>query len=469
MIHIDKDSSNQEWRHCKSIKYSDDGLRWYRHNNIVIILSWTLCLIVMNQNVVLTFAFSINMVKPKRSPKKSSWLGTRGALWSKNIRPIMNDVGEEENKFSLYNDDDISTLGIELYNNNNNDMDAEKSTVGLYIHIPFCRRRCRYCDFAIVPIGDDAATDDGSSRQRDGYLKMETSYKDAILKEIEIIRQSNPNPKKIPLRSIYFGGGTPSLASIETLKEILDSILVDPQSPFVNPFFNEEQTQNSLEITIEIDPGTFSLSKLQSLKHLGFNRLSLGVQSFDDNILERIGRFHRFNDIQCSIDMIKEVYGEDNANYSIDLISGLPGLSLAKWAETLETAVSLSPQPSHLSLYDLQIESGTVFGKWYKQHLIDDGDEGENEDMNGFRISPVKVPEPIITQHNDLPSATDCAFMYKYASGYLKSKKYEHYEISSYALCSPKSPQTHKTSNISEKRSRHNQIYWEIDSSWYGK
>ena len=487
---IDKDSSNQQWKHCNSRTCSNHGLRHLHNNNnnnnVIIILCWAWCLIAMNQynnNVLLTLAFSTNRVQTKRSSNKDSRQGKRGSLWiqNNNVRPIISDIGEEEEEIKVSFDDDVSTTHRIESCYDTNDMD---STVGLYIHIPFCRRRCRYCDFAIVPIGDDAGTitdddDSNMSRQREGFLKMETSYKDAILQEIDILRQSNQQKQQqIPLRSIYFGGGTPSLASIETLKEILDSILLDPQSPFVNPFINNdddsnEQNQSSLEVTIEIDPGTFSLSKLRSLKGLGFNRLSLGVQSFDDTILEQIGRFHRFDDIERSIDMIKEVYGEDDANYSIDLISGLPGLSLAKWAETLETAVSLSPQPSHLSLYDLQIESGTVFGKWYKHHLIDDGDddeEEENKEMNGSsRISPAKEPDAIITDHNDLPSATDCAFMYKYASGYLKSKKYEHYEISSYALHSSKSPQTQKNLDRSEKRSRHNQIYWEIDSNWYGK
>lgn len=319
----------------------------------------------------------------------------------------------------------------------------ESDSVGLYIHIPYCRQRCRYCDFAIIPVGDTMSS---TARKKQGFLDMDHAYRDALLKELTLVRKHSPETK-IPLRSIYFGGGTPSLAPIETLKQIIDTISDPEESLFY--------LKPNVEISIEIDPGTFSFAKLQSLKEIGFNRISLGVQSFDDNILESIGRYHRYDDIMESLEIIERVFGDD-ANYSMDLISGLPGLSLAKWVETLEMAVNVTPKPSHLSLYDLQIESGTVFGKWY------DSDR-ENDDTTHNIAARTRGSSPISKLPPLLPTANECAFMYKYAAGYLRSKGYEHYEISSYALL--EGVGTTRPS----KRSTHNQIYWEIGSQWYGE
>ena len=317
------------------------------------------------------------------------------------------------------------------------------NAVGLYVHIPYCRRRCRYCDFAIVPIGPMAVTEENNQEPNQatrGFLDMDVTYRVAILKEISLIRKEFKNCT-IPLRSIYLGGGTPSLAPEETLQAILSAV---KDSPFA--------LEPNAEISIEMDPGTFTLSKLQSIKEMGFNRVSLGVQFFDDVVLASIGRCHRQADILESISLLQHVYGDD-VNYSIDLISGLPGVSLAKWAETLEIATNLSPKPRHLSLYDLQVERGTVFGKWYDK-------EGEDSDSSKVfdRIrgaAPVTVPR--------LPSPDDCAFAYKYASGYLRMKGYEHYEISSYAY------KGNDTESMSPYRSRHNQIYWEPGGQWFGK
>ena len=218
---------------------------------------------------------------------------------------------------------------------------SSNSKTGLYIHIPYCRRRCRYCDFAIVPIGPQE-----NHEMNDGFQIMNDNYTKAIFREIDSIKSSS----RIVLRSVYFGGGTPSLAPVSTLQAIMERI---KQGPF--------QLQDDCEITIEMDPGTFTAEKLQAVKNLGFNRISLGIQSFNDSILESLGRVHRFKDISESISILDQVYG-DSINYSIDLISGLPGLSLAEWAETLSQATLLSPKPSHLSVYDLQIESGTGEG-----------------------------------------------------------------------------------------------------------
>ena len=227
---------------------------------------------------------------------------------------------------------------------------------------------------------------------------------------------------------------------------------------------------------------------------MGFNRISLGVQSFSDPILESIGRTHRCADILDSISMIQQVYGNGNdgiVNYSIDLISGLPGVTTADWIETLQCATSLNPKPTHLSLYDLQIESGTVFGKWYEDSLVDDDDNDLHDDNDNVRSSETKDSNVIPPMKNEihatemqrsskkrlssgglqLPSPDECSFCYKFASGYLRSKGYEHYEISSYALVVNSTLSNDDKESISRRslRSRHNQIYWEVGGEWYGK
>lgn len=302
---------------------------------------------------------------------------------------------------------------------------------GLYVHIPFCRRRCNYCDFAIVPIGRDSSSNTG-------FDELNNEYTGALLTELSIIAATSSN--KTQIRSIYFGGGTPSLAPLSTLQTIMDAIYKSQDAPF--------DLEVDAEVTIEMDPGTFDLDKLVAVKEMGFNRISLGVQSLDDSILETLGRVHRVRDVYDSIDMIRQVYGEEDANYSIDLISGVPGLTLAAWTETLHKAVQLYPRPLHISLYDLQVEQGTAFGKWY-----DGGDARDDTRMH------TGSSHGNLTNRPNLPSTEDCAWMYRYASGYLRSKNYEHYEISSYAYSNSNSSRTH--------RSKHNQIYWEIGGQWH--
>ena len=220
----------------------------------------------------------------------------------------------------------------------------------------------------------------------------------------------------------------------------MEAICRSSNSPF--------KLKEGCEVTIEMDPGTFDLNGLAKVKEMGFNRISLGVQSLDDTILATLGRVHRSVDVYNSIDMIREVYGED-ANYSVDLISGVPGLTLAGWTETLYQTVRLHPRPLHVSLYDLQVERGTAFWKWF-----DGGNDSEGGDSIGAQRTDIAA-----AGRPALPTSEDCAWMYRYASGYLRSNGYEHYEISSYADINPNSHISH--------RSKHNQIYWELDGQWY--
>jgi len=152
-------------------------------------------------------------------------------------------------------------------------------------------------------------------------------------------------------------------------------------------------------------------------------------------------------------------------------------LSCAKWIETLQMALELEPPPDHLSLYDLQVESGTVFGKWYEDAMLDEDDDRDGGDGGGGGedartsgdISRTRLVPTIDTAKNGndripLPTAEDCAFMYRFASGYLRSKGFEHYEISSYARVANDNDDD---SIVNSKRSRHNQVYWEVEGEWH--
>jgi oxygen-independent coproporphyrinogen-3 oxidase len=382
-------------------------------------------------------------------------------------KTIFNDVVTENDDVILDDDE--------------NDDDDDSPLLGMYVHIPYCRRRCNYCDFAIVPVGD-INTADNNQISNEGFAKMNYEYTNAIINEIEMIHQTSSTSsthkqkqqkqkKKQRLQSIYFGGGTPSLAPIDTLRHILSAI---------RNVFSIDNT-NTIEITIEMDPGTFTFQYLQSIKEIGFNRISLGVQSFDDTLLTTLGRVHCVKDIYDSVHLINTVFGSSGGsssrpNYSIDLISGIPGLTLAKWTETLYNAIhTLHPSPTHVSLYDLQIEDGTVFSRWYKEKNNDkkDMDKGGGGEENRHRRSRNVLA---LSTTPSLPSSNDSAFMYSYASGYLRHLGYEHYEISSYALLSSPSTSSSLSSSIqlekfkqqsSYYRSKHNQIYWDYNGQWH--
>ena len=396
--------------------------------------------------------------------------------------------------------------------------------VGLYVHIPYCRKRCYYCNFAIVPIGDQHSPNENDTdvsdpvplpattttttdhiqtpspspplpfqTRIDGFHAMNDQYVRALLNELRLIALQNrpvrpigatmphtaTTTPKIVLQSIYFGGGTPSLLPLASLREIFHALRrVD--SPFV--------MCDDCEITLEIDPGTFTRSMVQEWKSFGINRFSLGVQSMDDALLRHLGRTHTVTDVYDSIQLLESVYGSDGRaeqdryhesplHYSIDLISGIPGLTISKWMDTLEmVTTTLHPPPKHFSIYDLQIETNTVFGRRYDHHRDSDDDDDDGAAQYSNRLSSYQAGtttsvSPVLSQM-PLPSPQEAAFMYQYASGYLRSKSHEHYEISSYAY-QPKQPQGRSSSlplaPPVSYRSRHNQIYWGYHnvSAWY--
>ncbi|BAU42636.1 radical SAM family heme chaperone HemW [Leptolyngbya sp. O-77] len=262
-----------------------------------------------------------------------------------------------------------------------------------YLHIPFCRRRCFYCDFPISVVGD---------RARGETSGTIAQYVEALEREILMTERQG----RSPLETVFFGGGTPSLLSVAQVDRLLSRL---------DQHFG---IAANAEISMEIDPGTFDLSHVRGYVAAGVNRISLGVQSFQADSLQACGRTHRPEDIPLAIDLIRRA-GLDN--YSLDLISGLPHLTLERWQENLDRAIALDP--AHLSIYDLTVEPGTAFAQRYR---------------------PGEAP---------LPSDESTAQMYRLAQQVLTQRGFQHYEISNYAR--------------SGYQCRHNRVYWE-NRPYYG-
>lgn len=198
-------------------------------------------------------------------------------------------------------------------------------TLGVYIHIPFCVRKCVYCDFLSAPAAEET----------------QKKYVAALKREIE---QNAQLYRDYTVETIFFGGGTPSILKAEHTKDILNALKV---------YYNISKTA---EITLEANPKTTDYEKLCALKAAGINRLSIGFQSADDRELKILGRIHTYEDFL-------QTYGDARAagfgNINVDLISALPSQTLESWINTLEKAVSLTQPPEHISAYSLIVEEST--------------------------------------------------------------------------------------------------------------
>jgi len=213
---------------------------------------------------------------------------------------------------------------------------ALKESFSIYLHYPWCITKCPYCDFNSYGI--------------DKFTQLEAPYIEALVKELETALASQEFSNK-KLKSIFFGGGTPSLMSGRSLENLLNCI---------NGLCSTKSHQ--LEITLEANPGSISepvnVDKLKEFQDCGINRISLGAQSFCSNKLEQLGRVHCPEDIVHSVENIKVAGFE---NFNIDLIFGCAGEKLSDWSKDLKQAVALKPQ--HISAYSLTIEPGTEFGR----------------------------------------------------------------------------------------------------------
>ncbi|CAL5327392.1 unnamed protein product [Camellia sinensis] len=251
------------------------------------------------------------------------------------------------------------------------------SPTSAYIHLPFCRKRCYYCDFPIVALGSSSTqTNDINDPRISNYIHL-------LCREIKATNsQFNHNP---PLKTVFFGGGTPSLVPPRLVSLVLETL---------NLKFG---LCLDAEISMEMDPGTFDVVKMKEFMGLGVNRVSLGVQAFQDELLKACGRAHGVEEVHEAIGVVGTCGVE---NWSMDLISSLPHQTPQMWEESL--LLTINARPKHVSVYDLQVEQGTKFGILY---------------------SPGEFP---------LPSETQSAEFYKTASRMLSDAGYNHYEISSY-------------------------------------
>lgn len=225
-----------------------------------------------------------------------------------------------------------------------------KEDIGIYIHIPFCRSKCYYCNFASYPNLED----------------MIEKYVDAVCQEIlknsEILSQYN-------IKTIYIGGGTPSYIDEKYIFKILSTIYL-----FV---YNKD---NIKEITLEVNPATYNIDKFKKYKEFGINRISLGVQSTKDDILKSIGRTYKFNDVISTLEAIKKA---GILNVSVDLMYPLPGLKFEGFKETLENIVNISDEYNikHISIYNLEIHPDTRLDFLLKEGFLSLPDEEEEYSM----------------------------------------------------------------------------------------
>ncbi|MFT8315145.1 MAG: radical SAM family heme chaperone HemW [Clostridium sp.] len=245
----------------------------------------------------------------------------------------------------------------------------------LYIHIPFCKQKCLYCDFPSFANSEELMTD---------YIRSLS---------IEIRKLGN---KKIS--TIFIGGGTPTYLNLESLKILKKSL-------------EELNLSKEIEFTIEGNPGTFTREKLKVLKEMGVNRLSIGLQAVQDELLKKLGRIHDYNTFLNSYNTARNM-GFNNIN--IDLMFGLPGQNIEMWRHTLEIVINLNPE--HLSCYSLILEKGTPFFNLYNEE--------------------------------DLPDEDIVSEMYSIVKEFLCEKEYLQYEIS----------------NFSKKglECKHNLVYWNL-------
>jgi len=252
----------------------------------------------------------------------------------------------------------------------------------LYIHIPFCRARCHYCDFFSTT---------GSSVERDIYV-------DLLCRHLELISCDDPASRE--LQTVYFGGGTPSLLKVEQVARLLSTCR------------NRFGLSATAEITFEVNPGTFAGEYLQQICLAGVNRLSIGVQSFDEQQLQQLGRCHNVDQARAAVADAR-VFGFDNI--SLDLMFTLPGQSSAGLSREIEQLLRLEPE--HISIYGLTIEKGTEF---------------ERRQQQGKFI---------------VPDEDEYARQYEMLCARFTAAGYEHYEVSNFARPG--------------RRCQHNQRYWQ--------
>lgn len=254
--------------------------------------------------------------------------------------------------------------------------------LSLYIHIPFCMSKCYYCDFTSFP---------NNKEKIQGYI-------DSLIKELELYKE---RIKDYNINTIFIGGGTPSCIDANYIYKILE---------YINCNFNVSKT---CEISIETNPGTLNKEKVKIYKESGINRVSMGVQSLNEDLLKVIGRIHNADDFYKSLELLRKA---NFNNINVDLMFGLPGQTLDMVLDSLKKVVELNIE--HISYYGLILEENTKLYNMYNQGKINLPNEDVERDM------------------------------YHKTREYLINRGYEHYEISNYAL--------------SNYECKHNLTYWNV-------
>ena len=257
-------------------------------------------------------------------------------------------------------------------------MKTNQKPLSIYIHIPFCVRKCLYCDFLSAPADTMA----------------QEKYLHALIREIE--REAGQYAD-YEVQTVFIGGGTPSVIPATWMEKILQTV------------YSRFQLAKDAEITIEVNPGTVDMEKLTAYHEMGINRLSIGLQSADNEELKQLGRIHSFEDfLQTYEYVIKSGFN----NVNVDLMSAIPLQTVESYQNTLEKVLSLEPAPTHISAYSLIIEEGTFF----------------------YENTPV------------LPDEDTDRELYKITNDILRKNGYHRYEISNYAK--------------EGYECRHNKVYW---------
>lgn len=286
-------------------------------------------------------------------------------------------------------------------------------TAGIYVHIPFCERKCTYCNFNTTDFFEDLA------RRYVAAIEHEIAFWGRRLAEENSVGGVCGSSKsRIPIDTIFFGGGTPSIVEAGQLAKVIEAC----RAAF--------DLSEDAEVTIEINPATFSREKIEGWRAAGINRASVGVQSFIDRELVALSRTHTSADARRTIESLRR---SGFNNISVDLIAGLPGQSLEDWSFNLREAIELRPE--HLSLYLLEVKEGTQLYAQIKR---------------GARPTP------------DDDAAAE---MYEMISDMTIEAGYEHYEISNFALMAADAED--KKGPLSPFRSKHNVKYW-TGAAFYG-
>ena len=271
----------------------------------------------------------------------------------------------------------------------------KRKPLELYVHIPFCKKKCNYCDFLSAP---------ASKPRRQEYLK-------ALL--MEIVIWSGAAYDDYEVKSIFIGGGTPTMLDAPQMNNLIAMLKI---------YFN---VSNSAEITIECNPESVTKEKLLAYKECGVNRVSFGLQSANNDELAVLGRIHTWEQFLESYNLAREC-GFTNIN--VDLMSGLPGQTVESWSDTLKKVADLDPE--HISAYSLIIEEGTPFYARYGES------EGKQPLLCGrpsLSVAENGEPVEVIAEWPDLPDEDTERAMYDVTAEILSGYGYDRYEISNYA------------------------------------